>query len=158
MTNAETVAYFKDLVDTNKLLISFFINTTQMKEATRSGADYPCLVLHEDFEMMLEGQPDTPLLTEMRSVMVLAQPNSEAHEDITEAQDIARSALIQAIAYIIDRNEKERQYAKNGKYIKIHQQPIRPVLAYGSDKLYGYRFFYKHEDSTSFTKKLADWV
>ena len=158
MTNAETVAYFQDLVNTNKLLISFFISTTQMKEATRSSVDYPCLVLHEDFEMMLEGQPDTPLLTEVRSVMVLMQPNSEQHEAITEAQDIARSALIQAIAYIIHRNNAERANYKAGKFIKIHQQPIRPVLGYGSDKLYGYRLFYTHQDSTSFTKKLADWI
>jgi hypothetical protein len=94
----------------------------------------------------------------MRSVMVLAQASSETHEDVTEAQDIARSALIQAIAYIIHRNNQERANFKNGKYIKIHQQPIRPVLGYGSDKLYGYRLFYTHQDSTSFTKKLADWI
>jgi hypothetical protein len=158
MTNAETVAYFQDLVNTNKLLISFFINTTQMKEATRSAVDYPCLVLHEDFEMMLEGQPDTPLLTESRSVMVLAQASSEMHEDVIEAQDIAREALIQVVAYIITRNNAERANGKNGKYIKIHQQPIRPVLGYGSDKLYGYRLYYTHQDSTSFTKKIDDWI
>lgn len=158
MTNAETVAYFKNLVDTNRLLLSFFINTTEMKEATKTGIGYPCLVLHEDFEMMLEGQSDTPLLTEMRSVMVLAQASSELHEDIIAAQDIAREALIQVVAYIINRNEQERTNYKNGKFIKIHQQPIRSVLGYSSDRLYGYRLYYSHQDSTIFRKRIADWI
>lgn len=157
MNNAQTLAYFQNIVDTNKLLLSFCLSPRELKEKTNTAIDYPAIVLADEVETALLGQ-DTPHWVEKRSIMILSQASSEAYADVIDAMDLARTCLIQTLAYIIARNEQERNNFKAGIYLEVFSEQIREVGAYTSDRLYGYRLYYTHREHISFFKNPNDWL